>query len=99
MPADWAALTVEKQQTDADSTLSFFRRVLELRRERSEFDSADIEWLAAPPDAVIFRRADGLVCLLNAGKRPIALPRGELVLASTPLVDDKLPPDSAAWLV
>ena len=26
MPADWATLTAEKQQADADSTLSFFRR-------------------------------------------------------------------------
>ena len=99
MPADWATVTAEKQQADADSTLSFFRRLLELRRERSEFDGADIEWLTAPRDAVIFRRSGGLVCALNAGKRPIALPDGELVLASGPLVDGQLPPNSAAWLV
>jgi alpha-glucosidase len=99
MPADWATLTAEKQQADADSTLSFFRRLLELRRERSEFDGADIEWLTAARDAVIFRRSGGLVCALNAGKRPIALPDGELVLASAPLVDGQLPPNSAAWLV
>ncbi|MGO8938384.1 MAG: glycoside hydrolase family 13 protein [Mycobacterium sp.] len=99
MPADWATLTAEKQQSDADSTLSFFRRLLELRRESSEFDGADIEWLTAARDAVIFRRSGGLVCALNAGKRPIALPDGELVLASAPLVDGQLPPNSAAWLV
>ena len=99
MPADWAPLTAEKQQADADSTLSFFRRALELRRERAEFDGSDIEWLTAAPDAVIFRRSGGLVCALNAGKRPIALPDGELVLASAPLVDGKLPPNGAAWLV
>ena len=99
MPADWAALTVEKQQADADSTLSFFRRILEIRRQRPEFDGADIDWLTAPRDAVIFRRSAGLVCALNAGERPIALPDGEPVLASAPLVDNKLPPNSAAWLV
>jgi alpha-glucosidase len=99
MPAAWATLTAEKQQADGDSTLSFFRRLLELRRERSEFDGADIEWLTAARDAVIFRRSAGLVCALNAGKRPIALPDGELVLASAPLVDGQLPPNSAAWLV
>jgi alpha-glucosidase len=48
---------------------------------------------------VIFRRSGGLVCALNTSKRPIALPDGELVLASAPLVDGQLPPDSAAWLV
>jgi alpha-glucosidase len=99
MPADWVTLTAEKQQADADSTLSFFRRLLELRRERSEFDGADIEWLTAARDAVMFRRSDGLVCALNAGKRPIALPDGELVLASAPLADGQLPPNNAAWLV
>ncbi len=56
MPAGWAALTVEKQRADPDSTLSFFQRVIKLRRERSEFDGGEIEWLAAPRDALIFRR-------------------------------------------
>jgi len=40
-----------------------------------------------------------LVCALNAGRRPMALPGGELILASAPLVGGKLPPDAAAWLV
>jgi alpha-glucosidase len=39
------------------------------------------------------------VCALNAGDRPIALPPGELILCSAPLVDGQLPPDAAAWLV
>ena len=48
IPPEWAALTVEKQLDAADSTLSFFRRALELRRSRAEFDGAAIEWLARP---------------------------------------------------
>jgi alpha-glucosidase len=36
---------------------------------------------------------------LNTGKRPVALPDGELILASAPLVAGKLPPNAAAWLV
>jgi alpha-glucosidase len=99
MPADWAALTVEKQQGDPDSTLSFFQKALELRRKRAEFDGDKFEWLTAPSDAVIFRSRGGLVCALNAGERPMALPDGELIFASAPLVDGQLPPDTAAWLV
>jgi alpha-glucosidase len=38
-------------------------------------------------------------CALNTGKRPVALPDGELILASAPLVDGKLPANAAAWLV
>ena len=100
MPAEWAALTVEKQGADPDSTLSFFQRALELRRKRAEFDGGDIDWQTAPRDALIFRRrGGGLVCALNAGRRPMALPAGELILASAPLVGGELPPDAAAWLV
>jgi alpha-glucosidase len=39
------------------------------------------------------------VCALNAGPRTMALPDGELLLASGALVDGKLPPNTAAWLV
>ena len=100
MPADWAGLTVEKQSADPASTLSFFRKAVELRRERANFDGFDIEWLTAPADALIFRRGSGgLVCALNTGKRPLTLPAGQLVLASVPLVDGRLPTDGAAWLV
>ena len=99
MPRDWAALTVEKQRADADSTLSFFQRALELRRRRAEFDGDDVDWLSAPSAALIFRRHGGLVCALNAGDRPITLPPGELMLSSAPLIDGQLPPDAAAWLI
>ena len=100
MPADWAALTVEEQSADPGSTLSLFRRALELRRQRREFDGGEIDWQTAPPDALIFRRrGGGLVCALNAGSHPMALPEGELILASAPLEGGKLPPDAAAWLV
>ena len=100
MPADWEALTVEKQRADPDSTLSFYRRALELRRERTEFDGGEFEWLAATPELLIFERNGGaLVCALNFDRRPMVLPPGEVILASAPLVDGKLPPDAAAWLV
>jgi alpha-glucosidase len=99
MPADWAALTVERQESDPNSTLAFFRKALQLRRGRAEFEGVGIEWPTAPTDAVVFRRHGGLLCVLNAGTEPIALPAGELVLASAPLIDGQLPPDGAAWLV
>ena len=100
MPAEWAALTVEKQRTETDSTLSFFRQASNcagpcgIRWHR-------VEWLSAPSDALAFRRRGdgGLGCVLNAGDRPMTLPAGELILTSAPLVDGKLPPDAAAWLV
>jgi alpha-glucosidase len=99
MPAEWAALTVQKQQGDPESTLSFFQKALELRRKRAEFDGVELVWLTSPSDAVIFRARGGLVCALNAGETAIPLPAGEPIFASGPLVDGQLPPDVAAWLV
>lgn len=103
MPDDWAALTVERQRNDPESMLSFFRRAIEIRKGRAEFQGGDVDWLSAPKGALIFRRPNlpgesELVCALNAGRRPIALPRGEVLLASAPLIDGQLPPDSAVWL-
>ena len=63
-----------------------------------EFDGEGVEWLDASGDAVIFRRPGGLICALNSGEAPVPLPAGELMLASAPLLEGKLPPDSAAWL-
>lgn len=99
LPADWAALTVEKQLGDPASTLEFYRLAIELRRDRSEFDGATIEWLDSPAHTLAFRRSGGLVCVLNAGADAIALPDGEVLLSSAELVDGELPPDAAAWLV
>ena len=66
---------------------------------RTEFDGTTIEWLDSPADSLAFRRSGGLVCALNAGRRAMPLPAGEVLLASGALVDGKLPPNTAAWLV
>lgn len=98
LPPEWSALTVEKQLADAGSTLSFFRRAIELRSNHATFDGRTIEWLDSPADTLAFRRSGGLLCVLNAGAQPIALPDGDLLLASDEVVDGQLPADAAAWL-
>ncbi len=45
IPPEWAALTVEKQLSDTESTLALFRQALELRRSRTEFGEVGVEWL------------------------------------------------------
>jgi alpha-glucosidase len=97
MPVEWAGLTVATQDDDPDSTLWFFRRAIAARRGRGVIGEA-VEFLDAPIDAVIIKGADGITCVLNAGSSGLALPPGELVIASTPLLDGKLPPDAAAWV-
>ncbi len=99
IPSEWATRTVQTQRDNADSILSLYRRAIELRRSRTEFDDNCIEWLPAPRAGLLFRRRSGLLCALNAGHRPLPLPEGRLILASAPRVNDALPPNAAAWLV
>ena len=100
LPREWAALTVEKQLADAGSTLRFYRKALRLRSARTEFDGRAVEWLDSCADTLVYRVVGGgLVCALNAGTEPLELPAGEMLLASAELVDGKLPPNAAAWLV
>lgn len=98
MPADWAPLTVDQQHDEAGSTLSLYRKAIELRRSRGEFTGSGVDWLDAIPGTLVFRRG-GLVCVLNTGEHPVALPEGQLILASTPVAEGVLPPNAAAWLV
>jgi alpha-glucosidase len=79
--------------------LSLYRTALELRALRPEFAGTGIEWYGSPPGCLAFRRRGGLICALNATDVPIALPPGEVILSSAPLIDGALPADATAWLV
>ncbi|MEP9362234.1 glycoside hydrolase family 13 protein [Nocardioides sp. CN2-186] len=96
-PADWAGVTVEAEQGDPDSTLSFYRTALAVRRTFATTAGAEIEMLDLGADVLAFRRGPVTV-VLNCGTEPVALPDGEIRLASGP-VTDELPADTAVWLV
>lgn len=100
MPSDWKDLTAETELEDLDSTLTLYRTAIELRRMRPEFYGDSIEWYGSPrPDTLAFRRVGGrLTCVLNLSDQPVDLPKGEVILASSALVDDQLPPNAACWL-
>ncbi|ATL66454.1 glycoside hydrolase family 13 protein [Nocardia terpenica] len=99
IPPRWADRTVERQLERPDSTLTLYRRAIELRGARPEFAGTGLEWSDAPAECLAFRRAGGLVCVLNAAADPIPLPPGEVLLASAPLPGGRLPANAAAWLV
>ncbi|WP_020102229.1 glycoside hydrolase family 13 protein [Mycobacterium sp. 360MFTsu5.1] len=97
MPDGWGPLTVAAQSDDPDSTLSLFRRAIELRRGRTVLGRS-VRWLPTAPKLLAFRCEDGLVCLLNAGSTAVDVPAGRVVLASGPLPNGQIPPDTAVWL-
>ena len=97
-PADWGALTVERQQGDSASTLELYRRALTLRREfATDDDGAGVELLDLGPHVLTFRHG-ALTAVVNCGVSGVRLPDGELLLASGPVDGRRLPPDTGAWL-
>jgi alpha-glucosidase len=98
MPAEWADFTVEAQLGDESSTLSLYRRALELRRRLPELHRSEFSWQQAPAECLAFRRGPNLVIAVNAGDVPVELPPGEVLLASSRIDGDKLPANTTVWL-
>ncbi len=100
-PDGWGGRTVAAQRADPGSTLALYREALRLRRRmppaRGELTlrgPADGSWLG-------FRMRDpAMSCLVNFGPESLVLDArdGEVVLASGPMADGALPPDTTVWL-
>ena len=97
-PESWKALTVEAQQDDPTSTLSFYRSALDHRRRHATPAGQVVELFDVSQDVLAFRRGS-LTVVLNCGDQPVDLPAGDVLVSSGRVVDGVLPPDTAAWLV
>jgi len=108
MPSTFKELTVEAQDDDPASTLSFYRAVLAMRKEVALGLGAEVVQLRSAPGTLVFRRGEGaagLVCMVNCGSRPAGVPvqAGELLMSSGAGVVDgprgvrRLPANTAAW--
>ncbi|MFJ8828817.1 glycoside hydrolase family 13 protein [Micromonospora aurantiaca] len=98
-PADWKDRTVRAQTGDPHSMLELYRAALTLRRAEPALGDGTLTWLPAPDGVLAFAREPGFTCLVNLGGAAVPLPAHDrLLLASGPLDDDRLPPDTAVWL-
>ncbi|MEU5826491.1 glycoside hydrolase family 13 protein [Micromonospora tulbaghiae] len=98
-PADWKDRTVRAQTGDPHSMLELYRAALTLRRAEPALGDGTLTWLPAPHGVLAFAREPGFTCLVNLGGAAVPLPAHDrLLLASGPLDDDRLPPDTAVWL-
>ncbi len=99
MPADWGPLTVAAQERDAASTLALHREALAARRKEPVLHNDEFAWVDGPSGSLAFRRGQDFVVVVNFSDSPAPLPPGEIVLASSPVVDDGiLPANTAVWL-
>lgn len=95
-PAWWGDYSVEKQDNNAQSVLALYQRALKLRCQLQTDET--LEWKDIGADVVAFERPGGWLQVLNAGKEPMSLPKGEVMVASEAVVDNMLPGESSAWL-
>ncbi len=91
---DWfGRYAAEAQAGVPDSTLTLYSQALAHRRRLQTGE--ELRWVGS---GVHFVRPNGWTSITNFGPSAIPLPAGELVLASGPLDDSALPPDTTAWL-
>jgi alpha-glucosidase len=99
-PASFAALSVEAQAEDQDSTLNLYRRALRLRRAVGA--AGELAWNEGADPRLLDFTSGPLRCLVNAGTEDVPLdPRPTPTLTSTalPPAAHVLPPDTAIWYV
>jgi alpha-glucosidase len=79
--------------------LSLYRRALDLRRTTLTALPEELTWGESSDDVLVFRRGPRFTCVQNFSTVPVPLPRHErILLASGPLHDEVLPPDTCVWL-
>jgi alpha-glucosidase len=97
-PAWFGQVSVEAQAGDPASTLALYRQALALRRRLAAGE--ELAWAGGDgADVVHFRRPGGWESVTNFAAAPVPLPAGRVVIASGPLDEGSLPPDTTAWIV
>ncbi|MDQ1082532.1 MULTISPECIES: glycoside hydrolase family 13 protein [Microbacterium] len=96
-PAEWAELAHDAQVDDPSSTLSLYQALLAERRERN-LGAGGLEWLDGYGDDVVAFRNGTLTVIANLGDAAVALPAGEVLVASGPVDGHSLPTDTTVWI-
>jgi alpha-glucosidase len=79
--------------------LSLYKEALTLRRILPALGEGHMRWIASAPDVLAFERDPGFICIVNLSTEAISLPpHSGVAIASGPLEQDALPPDTSAWL-
>ena len=97
-PDWWGRYSVEAEEKDPASMLTFYRRALAIRHDRSELQTEGFAWLPdCPPTCLEFRRGD-IACIVNFGPEAVSLPTSDVLISSGPVDCGAIGPDTAAWI-
>ncbi|WRT65341.1 uncharacterized protein IL334_002284 [Kwoniella shivajii] len=97
---DWMAqYAVDVEEKDSNSTLSTYRRAIQLRKKLQT--SEDLEWVDnSNKDVLHFRRPNGWEILVNTGRAEVDMPASSKVLISSSgstLEGNKVPGETTVW--
>ena len=96
-PEWFGTYAVDLQDGDPASTLSLYRRALDLRHTLQTDEQ--LAWVeTGRADVVAFERPNGWTVVTNFGVEPAELPAGEVLLSSSPFEGDALPGETTVWL-
>ena len=80
--------------------LSLYKNALRVRQETPGFHVGHLTWRDSPDGVLAFDRGSGVRCVVNLSTEPVRLDRElQVLVSSTPLQDNALPSDAAAWLM
>jgi alpha-glucosidase len=95
-PEWFGSYSVEAQSGHEMTPLEIFRKALKIRRELQ--CAEEITWHeTGNPEVLHFSRPNGWNCITNFKGGKFTLPKGELLLATQPVVDGKIPSATTVW--
>lgn len=106
-PLWFGRFAVDRETEEQDSMLSFYRKALQLRKTLLSTDD-DNALLSLENNNGILQYArmvqEGgrhamMTVMTNFSQEAVALPEGDIVLSSSPLQGNLLPPDTTAWII
>jgi len=95
-PQWFGDFSVEAESGVAGSPLEIFRKALKLRRELQ--CAEEITWhQTSSEDVLHLSRPNGWNCITNFKAHKYSIPAGEVILASSPIVDGKISAGTTVW--
>ena len=97
-PEWFKEVNVEAQSGVEGSTLELYRAALKLRRSLQSTEK--LTWVKHwfNSSVIDFKRPNGWRSITNFGDKPIKLPKGKVLLSSSPIIGGKLAGNATAWL-
>jgi alpha-glucosidase len=97
-PESYGGLARSLQETDASSTLAFYKQALAIRKQLA-LGEGSFGWVAghSGPDSLAYDNS-GIRVIYNFGPEPIDLGSSEVLMSSQPLIGGQLETNSCVWV-